>query len=49
MAAMNVPYSNGLAEGKAVELERYMEIYDPRTFVNAVIALFEQRTIGFSD
>lgn len=49
MAAMNVPYSNGLAEGKAVELERYMEIYDPTTFVEAVTALFEQRTIEFSD
>lgn len=51
MAAMKVPYSNGLAEGKAVELERYMdmEIYDPATFVDAVTALLDQRTIGFSD
>jgi enoyl-CoA hydratase/carnithine racemase len=31
MAAMHVPYGNGLAEGKAAELERYMEIYDPKT------------------
>jgi len=49
MTAMHVPYRNGLAEGMAVELERYMEIYDPKTFVDAVTALFEQRTIEFSD
>jgi hypothetical protein len=46
MAAMHVPYCLGLAEGKATELERYMEIYDPKTFVAAVNALFEQRTIA---
>ena len=49
MAAMHVPYRNGLAEGKAAELEHYMEIYDPKTFVEAVTALFEQRTIEFVD
>ena len=49
MAATHVPYRNGLAEGKATELERYMEIYEPKTFVAAVTALFEQRTIEFND
>jgi len=49
MAAMHVPYRNGLAEGKATELERYMDIYEPKTFVAAVTALFEQRTIEFND
>jgi len=49
MTAMHVPYRRGLAEGKATELERYMEIYDPKTFTDAVTALFEQRTIEFSD
>ena len=49
MAAMHVPYRGGLAEGKATELERYMEIYDPKIFTDAVTALFEQRTIEFSD
>ena len=39
----------GLAEGKATEHENYMEIYDPKTFIAAVIALFEQRTIEFTD
>jgi enoyl-CoA hydratase/carnithine racemase len=49
MTAMHVPYRNGLAEGKATEIARYMEIYDPKTFVAAVTALFEQRTIEFTD
>src|SRR5262249_37345489 len=49
MAAMHVPYRNGLAEGKAMELERSMEIFDPKTFTAAVTALFEQRTIEFTD
>jgi enoyl-CoA hydratase len=49
MAAMHVPYRNGLAEGKATEHENYMEIYDPKTFIAAVTALFEQRTIEFTD
>ena len=49
MGAMHVPYRNGLAEGKATELERYMDIYEPKTFVAAVTALFEQRTIEFND
>lgn len=49
MSAMHVPYRDGLAEGKATELERSMEIYDPKTFVAAVNALFEQRTIEFTD
>lgn len=49
MAAMHVPYRLGLAEGKATELERSMEIYDPKTFKAAVDALFEQRTIEFTD
>jgi len=49
MAAMHVPYRTGLAEGKAMELERSMEIYDPKTFTAAVNALFEQRTIEFTD
>ena len=49
MAAMHVPYRHGLAEGKAAELERYMEIYDPKTFTAAVTALFEQRAIEFLD
>jgi len=44
-----VHYQLGLAEGKATELERYMEIYDPKTFVSAVKALFEQRAITFDD
>jgi enoyl-CoA hydratase/carnithine racemase len=49
MTAMHVPYRNGLAEGKAAELERYMEIYDPKTFTAAVTALFDRRTIEFTD
>jgi enoyl-CoA hydratase/carnithine racemase len=49
MTAMNVPYRNGLAEGMAAELECYMEIYDPKTFTTAVTALFERRTIEFTD
>jgi enoyl-CoA hydratase/carnithine racemase len=49
LAAFNVHYQLGLAEGKATELERYMEIYDPKTFVAAVKALFEQRAITFDD
>ena len=49
MTAMHSPYRNSLAEGKAAELERYMEIYDPKTFRAAVTALFEQRTIEFAD
>jgi len=49
LAAFNVHYQLGLAEGKATELERYMEIYDPKTFVSAVKALFEQRAITFDD
>jgi len=32
MAATHVPYCNGLADGKATELEPYMEIYEPKTF-----------------
>jgi len=32
MAATHVPYRNGLADGKATELEPYMEIYEPKTF-----------------
>jgi len=49
MAAMHVPYRNGLAAGKAAELQCSMEIYDPKTFTDAVTALFEQRTIEFVD
>lgn len=49
MTTMHVPDRNQLAEGKAVELERYMEIYDPKTFTAAVTALFQQRTIEFTD
>jgi enoyl-CoA hydratase/carnithine racemase len=49
MGAMHVPYRIGLAEGKATEHENYMEMYDPKTFVAAVTALFEQRTIEFTD
>jgi len=49
MTAMHVPYRHALAEGKAAELERYMEIYDPKTFTTAVTALFEQRAIEFTD
>ena len=49
MGAMHVPYRIGLAEGKATEHENYMEIYEPKTFVAAVTALFEQRTIEFND
>jgi len=49
MGAMHVPYRIGLAEGKATEHENYMEIYDPKTFLAAVSALFEQRTIEFTD
>lgn len=48
MAAMNVPTAM-VPKARAVELERYMEIYDPASFVDAVTALFDQRTIGFSD
>jgi enoyl-CoA hydratase/carnithine racemase len=49
MTAIHVPYRLGLAEGKAVELERSMEIYDPKTFVPAIKALFEGRTVQFDD
>ena len=49
MGAMHVPYRLGLAEGKAMEHENYMEMYDPKTFLAAVSALFEQRTIEFTD
>jgi enoyl-CoA hydratase/carnithine racemase len=49
MEAMHVPHRIGLDEGKAVEHERSMEIYDPETFVAAIKALFEQRTIEFAD
>jgi enoyl-CoA hydratase/carnithine racemase len=49
LAAFNTHYQIGLAEGKATELERSMEIYDPETFVAAVKALFEQRRIDFND
>jgi enoyl-CoA hydratase len=49
LAAFNMHYQMGLAEGKATELERYMEIYAPETFVAAVKALFEQRRIEFND
>jgi enoyl-CoA hydratase/carnithine racemase len=49
ITAMNVPYRIGLAEGYAVEHERYMEIYDPDTFVEAIRALFDGRTVEFSD
>jgi len=49
MGAMHVPYRIGLAEGKATEHENYMEMYDPKTFVAAVSALFEQKTIEFTD
>jgi enoyl-CoA hydratase len=49
MGAMHVPYRIGLAEGKATEHENYMEIYDPKTFVAAVTALFEQSTVEFTD
>ncbi len=49
MSAMHVPYRNGFAEGKAVELERSMEMFKPQTFTTAVTALFEQRTIEFTD
>jgi hypothetical protein len=40
---------HALAEGKAAELERYIEIYDPKTFTTAVTALFEQRAVEFTD
>jgi enoyl-CoA hydratase len=49
MVAMHVPYRTALAEGKATEIERYMEIYDPQTFTAAVTALFEGRSIEFTD
>jgi hypothetical protein len=49
MPAMHVPYRIGLAEGKATEHENYMEICDPKTFIAEVTALFEQRTIEFTD
>ena len=49
MGAMHVPYRIGLAEGKATEHENYMEIYDQNTLLAAVSALFEQRTIEFTD
>ena len=49
MAATHVPYRIGLAEGKSTEHENYMEIYDQKTFVTAVNALFEGRTIEFTD
>jgi len=31
------------------QARRLREIYDPKTFLAAVAALFEQRTIGFTD
>jgi hypothetical protein len=34
---------------RATEHENYMEIYDPKTFIAAVTAPFEQRTIEFTD
>jgi len=46
---MHVPYRVGLAEGKATEHENYMEIYDPKMLTAGVTALFEQRTIEFTD
>jgi len=49
MGAMHVPYRVGLAEGKATEHGNYMEMYDPKTFLAAVSALFEQRAIEFTD
>ena len=49
MGAMHVPYRIGLAEGKATEHENYVESYDPKIFIAAVTALFEQRTIEFTD
>jgi len=49
ITSMNVPYRIGVAEGYAVEHERSMEIYDPDTFVPAIRALFEGRTVEFSD
>jgi len=49
MATMHVPYRIGLAEANATEHLRSMEIYDPKTFSAAVAALFEQRTIEFTD
>ena len=49
MAAMHVLYGNGLVEGKAAELERYLEIYYPKTFTDAVKALFDQHSIEFND
>ena len=49
MGAVHVPYRIGLAEGKATEHENYMEAYDQKTFITAVTALFDQRTIEFTD
>jgi enoyl-CoA hydratase len=49
LATFNTHYQIGLAEGKATELERSMEIFEPETFVAAVKALFEQRRIDFTD
>jgi enoyl-CoA hydratase/carnithine racemase len=49
MAAIHVPYRDSVTVGKATELEQYMAIYDPKTFAAAVTALFEQRTIAFTD
>jgi enoyl-CoA hydratase/carnithine racemase len=54
LAAFNTHYQIGrdqigLAEGKATELERYMEICEPQTFVAAVTALLERRRIDFTD
>lgn len=49
MGAMHVPYRIGLAEGNATEHENYMEIYDQKTFIAAVTAPFDQRTIEFTD
>jgi hypothetical protein len=49
MTAMHVPYRHGLAECEATELECYVEIYDPKTLVAAATALFERRTIEFTD
>jgi hypothetical protein len=49
MATVHVPYGHGLAECNAAETQHSMEIYDPEIFATAVKALFEQRTIAFTD
>jgi hypothetical protein len=49
MTTMHVPYRSSLAEGMAAELERSLEIYDPKIFKDAVTALFEQRSIAFTE